>query len=53
MTSTSFSDRIDLLVRLFFDDVRALTRYIDFDSWEHLLFFMLNGLELHFTHNSP
>ena len=30
----------------FFDDLRALTRYICFDSWTHLLAFMLEGLEL-------
>ncbi|MFO7141824.1 ISNCY family transposase, partial [Arthrospira sp. PCC 8006] len=30
----------------FFDDLRALTRYLYFDSWEHLLTFMLEGLEL-------
>lgn len=27
-----------------FDDIRALTRYICFGSWEHLLDFMLQGL---------
>lgn len=30
----------------FFDDIRALTRYICFDSWDHLLNFMIEGLEL-------
>ena len=30
----------------FFNDVRALTRYICFDSWNQLLDFMLRGLEL-------
>ncbi|MGD1902521.1 MAG: ISNCY family transposase [Geitlerinemataceae cyanobacterium] len=30
----------------FFDDLRALTRYLCFDSWSHLLAFMLDGLEL-------
>ncbi len=30
----------------FFDDLRALTRYLAFDSWEHLLDFMLRELEL-------
>lgn len=30
--------------KTFFDDLRALTRYICFDSWEHLLEFMLNSL---------
>lgn len=32
--------------KTFFDDVRALTRYICFDSWNHLMRFMLEGLEL-------
>lgn len=30
----------------FFNDLRALTRYMYFDSWSHLLAFMLDGLEL-------
>ena len=30
----------------FFDDIRALTRYWYFDSWEHLLLFMMQGLEI-------
>lgn len=30
----------------FFDDIRALTRYICFDSWDHLMDFMLRGLKL-------
>ena len=32
--------------KTFFDDLRALTRYLYFESWEHLLTFMLEGLEL-------
>jgi len=32
--------------RTFFDDLRALTRYLFFASWEHLIAFMLKGLEL-------
>jgi len=32
--------------KTFFDDLRALTRYLCFDSWDHLLSFMLDGLEL-------
>jgi len=32
--------------KTFFDDLRALTRYLYFDSWDHLLTFMLQGLEL-------
>ena len=39
--------RAHLLSRkTFFDDLRALIRYLYFDSWEHLLIFMLQGLEL-------
>ena len=31
----------------FFDDIRALTRYIMvFESWSHLIDFMIDGLEL-------
>jgi len=30
----------------FFNDIRALTRYICFDNWNHLLDFMIRGLEL-------
>jgi len=30
----------------FFNDIRALTRYICFKSWQQLLLFMLRGLEL-------
>ena len=35
--------------KTFFDDLRALTRYMYFESWEHLLSFMLQGLELDYT----
>jgi hypothetical protein len=28
----------------FFDDIRALTRYIAFESWHHLMDFMIRGL---------
>ncbi len=39
--------RDDLPTRkTFFDDVRALTRYMCFDSWDALLTFMMQGLEL-------
>lgn len=31
--------------KTFFDDIRALTRYLCFQSWEHLLEFMISGLE--------
>ncbi len=30
----------------FFDDIRALTRYIYFESWDAMLTFMLHGLEI-------
>ena len=36
----------------FFEDLRALTRYLYFDSWDHLLTFMLQGLELEIPPNS-
>jgi hypothetical protein len=32
--------------KVFFDDLRALTRYLCFDSWEALMAFMIKGLEL-------
>jgi hypothetical protein len=32
--------------KTFFDDLRALTRYICFDNWHHLLAFMIRGLDL-------
>ncbi len=32
--------------KTFFDDIRALTRYLHFESWLNLLEFMLRGLEL-------
>ena len=38
--------------KTFFDDLRALTRYLYFDSWDHLLTFMLQGLELELTPNT-
>ena len=30
----------------FFEDIRALMRYMVFDSWQHLIEFMIRGLEL-------
>jgi hypothetical protein len=30
----------------FFEDIRALTRYMVFDSWDHLMDFMIQGLAL-------
>lgn len=38
--------------KTFFDDLRALTRYLYFDSWDNLLDFMIHGLELEFHPNS-
>jgi hypothetical protein len=38
--------------KTFFDDLRALTRYMYFDSWDHLLSFMLEGLELDIPPNT-
>jgi len=38
--------RAELVTRkTFFDDLRALTRYMFFESWEHLLDFMITHLE--------
>ena len=34
--------------RTFFNDLKALTRYAVFDSWESLFAFMIDGLELEF-----
>lgn len=45
--------RDDLPTRqTFFDDIRALTRYIYFENWDTLLDFMLRGLELEFPDTS-
>ena len=38
--------------KTFFDDLRALTRYLYFDSWNHLLTFMIQGLELDLPPNT-
>jgi hypothetical protein len=39
--------RTKLRVRkVFFDDLRALTRYLYFESWEHLMDFMISKLKL-------
>jgi hypothetical protein len=32
--------------KTFFNDIRGLTRYICFDSWDHLMNLMMEGLEL-------
>jgi len=34
--------------RTFFNDLRALTRYHVFDSWQHLWRFMLQSLDIVF-----
>jgi len=45
--------REDLPTRkTFFDDIRALTRYMCFDNWEVMLAFMARGLELEFPDTS-
>lgn len=38
--------------KTFFDDIRALTRYICFESWDSLMNFMIRGLELKFSNTS-
>lgn len=38
--------------KTFFNDLRALTRYLYFESWEHLLSFMMQGLELELSPNT-
>ena len=38
--------------KTFFDDIRALTRYMCFDNWEVMLAFMARGLELEFPDTS-
>ena len=37
----------------FFSDLRALTRYIYFESWDQLIYFMLRGLEQKVTLSEP
>ena len=32
--------------KTFFDDIRALTKYMHFENWDSLLIFMMRGLEL-------
>ena len=52
-TFLAFTDENYRLIRTtlptrqtFFDDLRALTRYILFPNWDALLDFMLRGLEI-------
>ncbi len=37
--------------KTFFDDLRALTRYMCFDNWQHLMQFMMDGLEIEFPNS--
>ena len=37
----------------FFDDIRALTRYLSFDNWMAMLLFMLKGLKLEVPGDIP
>lgn len=37
--------------KTFFDDLKALTRYFCFESWDHIIDFMLQGFEL--DHPAP
>lgn len=52
-TVLNFTDLAYQLIRemlptrkTFFDDIRALTRYMYFESWKHMMEFMLKGLEI-------
>jgi hypothetical protein len=52
-TVLEWSDAKDALLRqvlarrqTFFEDIRALMRSMVFDSWQHLMAFMIRGLEL-------
>ena len=52
-TFLSFTDANYRLIRAnlptrktFFDDLRALTRYLRFANWEALMDFMMQGLEI-------
>jgi hypothetical protein len=52
-TVLSFMDNKYRLIRkklpsreTFFNDIRCLTRYICFDSWDHIMNFMMQGLKL-------
>jgi hypothetical protein len=52
-TILHFNDQAYQLIRdklptrkTFFDDIRALTRYMYFTDWQQLLMFMMNGLEI-------
>ena len=46
MTKYALLRRVLARRQTFFDDIRALTRYMVFDSWDHLMDFMIRGLEL-------
>ncbi|CCK79697.1 conserved uncharacterized protein [Desulfobacula toluolica Tol2] len=50
MDKTYFSVRKALSVRkIFFHDFKALTKYLYFDNWKHLINFMAEQLELNIT----
>lgn len=38
--------------KTFFDDLRALTRYMYFNNWQQLLRFMMTGLEIELPNSS-
>ncbi|MDD2762160.1 MAG: hypothetical protein PHH11_17930 [Methylomonas sp.] len=37
--------------KTYFNDLRALTRYVCFDSWQHLMEFMLEGMNIPIPQN--
>jgi hypothetical protein len=39
--------------KTFFDDFRALTRYMYFDNWQTLMKFMMNGLKMNIANKYP
>lgn len=52
MTSTSCYERTCPPAKPSLMICTALTRYLYFDNWDHLLTFMLEGLELEIPPNS-
>lgn len=58
-TALSFIDLAYQLIReklptrkTFFDDLRALIRYMHFESWQHIMQFMMEGLEINTPNSS-
>lgn len=58
-TVLNFTDLAYQLIReklptrkTFFDDIRALTRYMYFKSWKHMMAFMMKGLEIETPNSS-